>query len=98
MKQRAQAWQSAAVTRARFSSASASRASASAWPKSWPGVTTHPVRPSTTESLIPGAAIATQGTPHAAASITEQPHPSATEVAVVAHARLSRLSRTASGW
>ena len=48
--------------------------------------------------MIPGAAIATHGTPHAAASITEQPQPSATEVAVVAQALLSRLSRTSSGW
>ena len=33
--------------------------------------------------MIPGRVIATHGTPHAAASITEQPQPSATEVDVV---------------
>ncbi len=79
VKQRAQAWQSAATARAAVVGELRQHVG-ERLAEVVAGPTSQPVRPSTTESLIPGAAIATHGTPQAAASITEQPQPSATEV------------------
>ena len=51
------------------------------------GGTARPVRPATTEQRWPLMSVATAGVPHAAASVSESPHPSASEALATTHAR-----------